>query len=155
MAPKRQPEFDRFWRFVEKTESCWNWTGANDGKGYGLFTLAGGRQRRAHRYSFELAFGPLAAGSYVCHRCDNPSCVRPSHLFEGTPADNARDRAAKGRGAPQAGEHNPLAKLSSADVAAIRTARASGQLLREIAAKYGIAESAVSRIANGVRWRAA
>lgn len=99
----RQPEDAavRFWRFVRKGAGCWEWTGhSNRPGGYGRFAVQATRPIVlvvAHRYSWELHFGPIPPGMIVCHRCDNPSCVRPDHLFLGTQSDNVRDSVTKGR----------------------------------------------------------
>lgn len=89
----------RFWRHVEKTGGCWNWTAARNRKGYGTFTMPGKMRHvptLAHRVSWFLTHGKWPEPCAL-HRCDNPRCVRPDHLFEGTKADNNADMRAKGR----------------------------------------------------------
>jgi len=99
---------DRFYSYVQKSDDCWLWQGGSwDRKGYGRYrvmTDGQGRQRefRAHRIAWELANGPVPPGLSVLHRCDNPACVRPDHLWLGSAADNARDAQEKGRIATKA-----------------------------------------------------
>lgn len=90
---------ERLWAKVDRTESCWIWTGGTNIKGYGCIGLGerGRGKALAHRVSWELAFGPIPDGLWVLHHCDNPPCVRPDHLWLGTAADNNRDMVAKGR----------------------------------------------------------
>ncbi len=87
---------DRFWVKVEKTDSCWLWTGAPDGR-YGI-AWQDGRQQKAQRVAWLLCHGePVPRGVECCHRCDNPRCVRPDHLFLGTHRENMHDSIRKGR----------------------------------------------------------
>lgn len=95
-APVPEPWQDRFWRKVVKGDGCWLWTGHRGSGGYGRFWL-NGKQVLAHRTSWEITNGPIPDGLYACHRCDNPPCVKPAHLFLGTALDNAEDRDRKGR----------------------------------------------------------
>lgn len=86
---------ERFWRRVNKTEGCWLWEGPNTGR-YG-YIVVNGHGMTAHRRAWILENGPIPDGLLACHHCDTPLCVRPDHLFLGTPADNARDMMVKGR----------------------------------------------------------
>ncbi len=91
------PPSARFWQKVQKGDGCWEWQGSRNKLGYGITSLRG-RAIRAHRVSWEIVNGPIPDGLLVCHRCDNPACVRPDHLFLGTQIDNLRDMRTKGRG---------------------------------------------------------
>ena len=153
-GPKPKPLAERFWSRVDMRDQdgCWPWRGALDGKGYGAFGESRDkRSAKAHRVAYALAFGPLN-GLHVLHRCDNPPCCNPAHLWLGTNAENQADKIAKGRqkSRPLPGERNPAAKLSAKDVAAIRTA---GGLQREIGARFGISQAQVSAIRLGRSWR--
>lgn len=104
MAKPVRPYPVVFWERVQKTDGCWLWTGAQrkpQGKGgwgaYGHFCPKRGVRYFAHRFSWELHFGPIPSGRMVCHECDNPTCVRPDHLFIGTQKDNMEDAKRKKR----------------------------------------------------------
>ncbi len=148
-ARRGQPLHVRFWRFVDKTGDCWLWTGTRTEDGYGR-TGASEKSSSplyAHRVSWELANGPIPDGLFVLHRCDNPPCVRPDHLFLGTTKDNADDAQAKGRLGYQR-HPDRYTRLTADDVRAIRNARLAGEPAKSIAARFGISESHVYNIAN-------
>lgn len=93
----KRATFDEFLSRADRSGECWVWTGSRlKSGGYGLF-CEGGITHRAHRRSWELSHGEIPGGLFVLHRCDNPPCVRPSHLFLGTQADNNKDMTSKGR----------------------------------------------------------
>lgn len=163
---------DRFERFIlpEPMSGCWLWTGGVDGDGYGIFWRGADvepQQIRAPRAAWELYRGPIAGGLFVLHRCDQPCCVNPDHLFLGSHADNMADRSRKGRtalcGSPGAangtatkpesilrGSQVPHAKLTEARVRAIR---ADTRPLASIAKENGVSIAAVSMARNGRTWR--
>jgi hypothetical protein len=99
VAARTVPLAVRFWAKVQKSAGCWTWTANHLPKGYGVIGVGAADQglKLAHRVSWEIHFGPIPAGLFVCHRCDNPPCVRPDHLFLGTVQDNVDDMVAKGR----------------------------------------------------------
>lgn len=139
------PLADRFWKYVEKTDECWKWVGAKTFYGYGAIQSGGkgGRVLRANRVSWELHFGPIGNELQVLHKCDNPGCVNPDHLFLGTPADNAADRTAKGRTRVGRipGEKHHQAKLKNEQVIDIRAKYAAGQIsLSRLATEYGVSK---------------
>lgn len=148
----------RFWAKVEKRgpDECWPWRGASRG-GYGTISIYRTKVT-AHRLSYELCIGPIPPGegyhgTCVLHRCDNPSCVNPSHLFLGTGADNMQDMIRKGRGYFKRGQEHPNAKLSESAVVALRRLRATQRLThRELGQRFGISHVQVGNIINGIWW---
>jgi hypothetical protein len=148
MGAKR-PLLDRLMEKIAKNEmtGCWEWTAYKEVHGYGVVGFKR-KAKLAHRVSYELHRGEIPAGMFVCHRCDNPSCVNPDHLFIGSQVENMADMAAKGR-APK-GEAHSCAKLTERDVLAIKEAAGTNET---IAAKYGVGPSQVSRIKLGQTWK--
>jgi len=143
MAYKARPVAERFWEKVDKSGDCWMWIASKLPAGYGVFVVKkGDSPRHAHRLAYELSVGPIPDGMQVLHRCDNPSCVRPGHLFVGTQKDNMQDMHGKGRWKytprNQSGEHNPNAILSDAQVKALLRDLARGEEPVSVARKYGI-----------------
>lgn len=160
-------DIQRFWAKVTKAEGCWIWQAAKDEKGYGIFQL-NGSARRAHRIAYDLTHDAPLGESLGCHDCDTPSCVRPDHIWPGTADDNSKDCKRKGRTRPghnpggyklpgaNIGERNPRAKMDWARVRALRARYASGlELLKNLAAEYGIGFSTADKIVRFETWKEA
>lgn len=137
-----------FSRFKASDSGCWLWTAHCDKDGYGL--LPGNHESiRAHRFSFIHHIGPIGDGLVVCHKCDNPACVNPDHLFAGTTKDNCRDMLSKGRDMI-VGSKNNKAKLSEVDVANIIESKLS---YHSLADKFGVSKSTIENIKKRKSWR--
>lgn len=146
---------ERYWSFVEKTDDCWLWRG-NTNNGYGNFSVGSYRMQKAHRVSYVIKYGDFDSSLFVCHRCDNPICVRPDHLFLGTHADNMRDMAVKGRHvSPYRGKPELVAsaKLTWDKVDRIRESARNGMTHAELSTEYGVARAQITRIVSGDRWK--
>lgn len=142
---------ERFMAKVDQSADCWIWTARKTPQGYGRFSLHG-VNKLAHRVAFELFQGPIG-GLHVLHRCDNPSCVNPDHLWLGTNADNVADKVVKGRTPDLAGSRNPNSKLSAEDVLEIRCQFMSGVGRAELAKRYGVCAPYINQIATKKVWR--
>lgn len=142
------PAVERFWIKVQKTEGCWEWTGARV-SGYGVLGM-NGTSVKAHRFSWELHNGPIPKGLHVCHHCDNRKCIRPDHLFLGTDADNIADAVSKGRMAR--GSRQALSKLTPDEVKQVRALLAEGRTARDIASRFGVFHTTIQAIKEGKSW---
>ena len=133
----------RFWGRVDRSGECWLWTAGKSG-GYGV---VGHNSQKAHRVAWELTIGPIPQGMQVLHRCDNPPCVNPEHLFLGTNHDNMLDRQAKGRTKNLfTSDTHPFKVLDSADIRMIRTLRRSGWKQRELAVVFGVSRGHIAQL---------
>lgn len=133
-------------------EFCWNWAGSRDEKGYGMFRISPLKTFRAHRFSFLIFIGALNKEQIICHRCDNPACVNPSHLFQGTHQDNVTDCINKNRRANLSGPSHGNAKLDWPDIERIRRIHLEGVPQRQIATEYGVSQSCVWNIVKEITW---
>lgn len=141
----------RFWSYVDKWESdqCWSWLGGRDEDGYGYFFVKDA-SRKAHRVAYVIHHGELDTFSFVCHTCDNPSCVNSAHLWAGSSRQNIDDMIIKERSL--VGVRNPKAKLTEADVHRIICLSNDGLYGTEIARKIGCNRRTVSNILLGKQW---
>lgn len=137
----------RFWKFVHKTDFCWNWIGGCDWDGYGYFTIQH-KSIRAHRYSWILHKGKIPNGFNVCHHCDNPSCVNPDHLFLGTNYENSMDMVKKKRHVH--GIKQPTHKLTEEQVREIKFGNEPHKIYMD---KFNITNTMVCYIQKGLSWK--
>jgi hypothetical protein len=145
---------DRFWDKVEKIPGgCWVWTAGKIKRGYGRFRL-NGKLVLAHRIAYQDLVGPIPEGLFVCHHCDNLSCVNPEHLFLGTVVDNVDDMMRKGRDVNPRGEQHGMAKLSENEVVEIRRRVAAGEYKSQtkLGKEFGVSNQLISRIASRGVW---
>jgi len=141
---------DMFWFYTDVQDGCWNWTSNIQSKGYGTLTW----QRKmtyAHRLSYEIHYGPIPSGAFVCHTCDNPSCVNPEHLFIGSPKDNSSDMVAKNRQCK--GSAFPQSKLTTRDIKEMRRLRNNGYTYQRLADRYKISKSHARHCVNKRYWK--
>lgn len=148
---------ERFWKKVNKSRKCWEWTACRNERGYGQIRI-GRRAVLAHRVSWIIHFGGLSPyidsliSLCVLHKCDNPRCVNPSHLFLGTQQDNVVDKVKKGRQSSPHGEESHLSKLTEEEVNKIRELYKVGTSHKTIAKKFNISESNVGAIIRRETW---
>lgn len=144
----------RFWAKVHKSEGCWNWTASRDTSGYGLFRL-GRKLYKAHRFSWIIALGSIPTDLVVCHKCDNPICVNPIHLFLGTRADNNLDRDRKNRQVSVKGEEHYRAVLTISDVMKMRYIKQQNPSIPyyTIAAQFNVCASTAHRAITRKSWK--
>ncbi len=150
----------RFWSKVSisaNTNKCWEWQAGKDEDGYGRFSIR--KQVKAHRFVWMITNGEIPDNLYVCHECDNPSCVNPKHLFLGTNLDNTRDKVAKNRQArgvelARFGELNPQHKLTTDQVRLIRQRYSEEKIShRKLAKELGLTSNQVYAVISGKYWR--
>lgn len=123
---------------------CWEWT-KDRWHGYGRFQN-GGEKFSAHRFAWEITYGPVPEGLFVCHKCDNPPCIRPDHLFLGTNGDNQDDSVMKSR--------HWRSRFTPEEVAEIRRLVKSGEATQAaLTARFGVRRGTISKVVNGKRWK--
>lgn len=144
----------RFWSLVNKTETCWLWTGYTNKKGYGTFST-GKYNVFAHRFSWALATGCVPSMD-VLHNCpggDNPACVNPAHLWLGTNTENVADMDAKGRHARLLGGRNAASKLTAEKVRDMRSRAVLGERSADLGQEHGVSESTARYAIQRRTWK--
>lgn len=136
-----------FSRFAKLENGCWQWRAHTDKDGYGILP-GDSKNTRAHRLSYEIHSGPIPSGMVICHKCDNPGCVNPEHLFAGTVKDNAQDALKKGR--HYVGEKNGRSKLTEQQVKHILASPLNGPQLAEI---YGVTRQTINNAKRKSTWK--
>lgn len=146
MQSLSKKQIERFWRKAKRTKNgCLVWQHSKIWSGYGRCSFNGNNNLRAHRVSFFITYGYMP--EMVLHKCDNPPCIEPDHLFEGSQLENMRDCKKKNRDAK--GEKQGSSKLT---VDKIRSIRKSKKTLHELADKYGVAFQTIGKIKRHQRW---
>jgi len=151
---KGKPYFpleERFFRHVNKTPYCWQWTGASRKGSYGYIRI-NGRLHKVNRVAWELFKGKIPDGKYVLHKCDNTKCVNPEHLWLGTQKENMADMKAKGRAKYVNGEDAGMSKLNNAKVRAIRASYPK-KSLNDLGRKFNVCLTTIHKIVNRKTWK--
>ena len=150
--PRKRDSKALFWSRVDKSGECWLWLGHKNADGYGTVKREG-RTQVASRYAYVITHGSVPDGAFVCHRCDNPQCVNPAHLFLGDALANNRDAIAKGRRRYARGTEVWAARLSGEVVKEICDLYATGDYSQEqLARRFGVAQGQVSAVVRGDSW---
>lgn len=158
LGPRAYTDSERYWAKVDKNGPivreelgpCWKWLGNPWTFGYGQ-SRVGGKNMTAHRASWILHNGPIPPGLVVCHKCDNPPCTNPEHLFLGTRKDNSDDCTAKGRWSRGSRKYN--SRVTEMDVANIRSLSATGTARKDLAASFGVCKATIDHIISRRNWR--
>ena len=132
-------------------KACWDWLGGLNEDGYGHANAFGGTFK-AHRLSYKLHIGEIDTGAQVLHKCDNPKCVNPDHLFIGTPLTNMRDKMIKGRGNHARGARAGSTRLIESQILEIRSLRKQGVKSKKLAEQFGVSQAAICHIVSGRNW---
>lgn len=154
MKKKQKSVMDRFLSHVNKTDYCWEWTASkyDNSRGYGCFNL-NSIAHRSHRIAYTLFVGDIPEGMCVLHKCDNPICVNPDHLWIGTRDENNKDRKKKQRGARNNGETNGFSKIDSNTVKEIRRMREEeGLSYGKLCNVFNLSKSHIARIIHRKAW---
>jgi hypothetical protein len=162
MAARKIPLINRFWNKVNQQGPvvraelgpCWEWTANRlKGRGYGLIKDDNRKMMRAHRIAWMLCHGPIKNDLWILHKCDNPPCVRPDHLYAGTREDNTRDAIQRDRLAHNRGENAGTVILNNSKVTDIRSRYATGEITQtQLARLYGVTPSTISNVITRKRW---
>jgi len=136
---------------VRNEDDCWNWMRCKDKKGYGIIGL-NNKSCRVNRFIYKEIYGSIPEGLLVCHKCNNPSCCNPNHLYVGTHADNMKQMVDDGRSGK--GENNGYVKLTGRDILKIRYLFSTGEYSqRELGEMFGVVQVNISRIVNNKIWK--
>lgn len=147
----------RFWKKVDRLgpDECWVWSASTNKSGYGRIGVYDGsimRPKIASRISWLIHNGPIPDGLFALHKCDNPPCVNPAHLFLGTNQDNMDDMRLKDRQPAKVGSKNGESRLSEDDVIKIRLMLMDGMTLRSVANSFSVSISTIHRIKHRESW---